>query len=307
MYEYVFLFCIAIVWMVFASVQDIKTKEVSNWLNFSLVALGLAYRLFYSMDNGDYQFFISGVAGFFVFFALSQAFYYSRVFGGGDAKLLMGAGVVLPYSNIVDFAFQGSIFIVLLFFIGGIYSLIFSLFIALKNKAKFTKACLTLFKEINWKLYGLIFFLVFAIVTYGINLVYGFVFIFVFIFLALLFIYLMAVDKSCMYLYIKPKELREGDWIGEDIKINGRKIGKSVHGLSLPEIKLLIKRGKKVLIKQGVPFVPAFLISYIVMLLFFFSGQIFVLLFFRFFSLNFLFLLFFCRLYFFSYFFQIFF
>ena len=49
--------------------------------------------------------------------------------------------------------------------------------------------------------------------------------------------------------------------IGTDVKVQGKWIGKSVHGLSLGEIALLRKHKKLVYIKQGIPFVPAFLFA----------------------------------------------
>lgn len=285
MYEYFFLFVVALIWMIFATVQDLRVKEVSNWLNFSLVGLGLAYRLFYSIQNRDHGFFLLGVLGVFVFFFISQAFYYGRVFGGGDAKLLVGIGAVLPFGNLNELIINGCLFLLLLFFIGAAYSLIASVIFAFRNKRKFLVSFARLNKEFNWRFYSSLFLFVFGIVSYGYKIIYGFVFVFLLFSLSYLFIYLRAVDRGCMIVYVKPRDLREGDWIGEEILIKSKKIGDSVHGLSLLEIKKLIKRGKKVLVKQGVPFVPVFLISYIVMLFFFFSEVDILSLFLRIFQL----------------------
>ncbi len=270
MYEYLFLFAVALIWMIFASIQDLRVREVSNWLNFSLVGIGLAYRLFYSVEIGEYNFFILGLIGVLVFFLISQAFYYGKVFGGGDAKLLVAIGAVLPFNSINEFIVNACLFLLFLFSIGAIYSLIASFIFAFRNKRKFLSEFNKLHKEFNWRFYLLLFLFVFGIVSYGYKISYGLVFVALLLCLSYLFIYLRAVDKGCMIVYVKPRDLREGDWIGEEIKINGRLIGASVHGLSLLEIKKLIKRGKKVLVKQGVPFVPVFLISYIIMLFFFF-------------------------------------
>jgi len=90
MEEYYFLFVLAFVWMIFAVVQDLKTREVANWLNFSLIGFALAYRAFYSSFTGEWMFLGFGFLGFLMFFILAHVFYYSKVFAGGDAKLLMG-------------------------------------------------------------------------------------------------------------------------------------------------------------------------------------------------------------------------
>ena len=285
MYEYLFLFAVALIWMIFASVQDLKVREVANWLNFSLVSIALAYRLFYSIGVENYTFFLSGILGVLVFFLISQAFYYGKVFGGGDAKLLVGMGAVLPFNSLNEFLLQGSFFLLLLFSVGAVYSLIASVMFAFKNKNKFFKSFMKFFKEFDWRFYGLLFLFVFGIVSYGYKVSYGLIFAAVLLTLALLFIYLRAVDKSCMLVYVKPRDLREGDWIGEEIVIKGKEIGNSVHGLSLEEIKKLLKRGKSVLIKQGVPFVPVFLIAYIITLFFFFLEADILSLFLRLFQL----------------------
>ncbi|MDO8564290.1 MAG: prepilin peptidase [Nanoarchaeota archaeon] len=285
MSEYLFLFVIALIWLIFASVQDLKVREVANWLNFSLVSIALAYRLFYSIGVDDYTFFLSGILGVLVFFLISQAFYYGKVFGGGDAKLLVGFGALLPFSSLNEFILQGAFFLLLLFSVGAIYSLIASVIFAFKNKNKFFKSFSKLNREFDWRFYGLLFLFVFGIVSYGYKVSYGLIFVVVLLLLAFLFIYLRAVDKSCMLVYVKPRDLREGDWIGEEIKISGKLIGNSVHGLSLLEINKLIKRGKSVLIKQGVPFVPVFLFSYVIMLFFFFLEVDILALFLRLFQL----------------------
>ena len=51
---------------------DFKTREVSNWLNFSLMGFGLAYRAFYASFFDNWIFFVSGLLGFILFFV----FYY---------------------------------------------------------------------------------------------------------------------------------------------------------------------------------------------------------------------------------------
>src|SRR3989338_1270519 len=139
MEQYYFLFGIGILWMIFAVIQDIKTTEISNWLNFSLIGIGLVYRAFYSSFVKDWIFLVSGLLGFAVFFVLAYGFYYARAFAGGDAKLLMGFGVILPYGDFYELFLAGGIFIFSLFLLGAIYSLVYSIFIVFKKKEKFKK------------------------------------------------------------------------------------------------------------------------------------------------------------------------
>jgi len=69
-------------------------------------------------------------------------------------------------------------------------------------------------------------------------------------------------------------KLTEGDWIVKDVKVDGKRIcGPKDLGISKKQIRQLLRfraRGKirKVLIKEGMPFVPSFLMGFIVTLFF---------------------------------------
>jgi len=97
MIEYYFLYVVALIWIIFATIQDLKTEEIANWLSFSLIAFVLAYRGFYAIWSGSVGFFVYGLLGVLLFTVLAYVLYYARVFGGGDAKLLMGIGGIWPY------------------------------------------------------------------------------------------------------------------------------------------------------------------------------------------------------------------
>ena len=86
--------------------------------------------------------------------------------------------------------------------------------------------------------------------------------------LPFLSIFVVAVEKSCMIKLVSPDKLTEGDWLEKEVKIAGRRIKKSVHGLSIEEIGALRKARKKVWIKEGVPFTPAFLLASGIMVFF---------------------------------------
>ena len=260
MEEYYFLFGLALVWTVFAVVQDIRTREVSNWLNFSFIAVALAYRAFYSLGMGAGKFFVFGLIGFGIFFVLAHAFYYSRIFAGGDAKLLMGYGVILPYTSYWGLIYLSLGFVFVLFFVGAIYSLLYSVRVIFGNRELFKKEFRKKLKKAGY-LVGLVFLACVLSAFFGRVLfmlalaVLGFV---------LLFVYLRALDK-CMVKLKKPSELQEGDWLEESVKVGRKTIKKSVHGLSLAEIGMLEKVGRRVLIKEGVPFTPAFLMTLVIM------------------------------------------
>ncbi|MEK6928482.1 MAG: prepilin peptidase [Nanoarchaeota archaeon] len=267
MEEYYFLFFVAFLYVIFASVQDLRKREVADWLTFSLIVFALAYRAFYSAVEDKYNFFVLGLAGFAFFFVLAHLFYYGKVFAGGDAKLLMGFGAILPLESFGDILINSMVFILILFSSGLIYSLAYSFFIISENKNFFPRAFSKEIREKKYMLYGSVLLFVFffsAIIFYNFP-----VFSIIFSVVPLLYIYLRAFEKSCMIKIVPANRVGIGDWLEKDIVISGRKIRKSVHGLSKEDVKAIRKSGKRVMIKYGVPFVPAFLITHIVMVSFY--------------------------------------
>jgi Flp pilus assembly protein protease CpaA len=73
MIEVIFLLSLAFIWIVFAVIQDLKSKEIANWLNFSLIIFALGFRFFYPFFNGNntlqgFSFFYQGLLGLGIFF-----------------------------------------------------------------------------------------------------------------------------------------------------------------------------------------------------------------------------------------------
>lgn len=273
--EYWFLFALAGVVALFAAVQDWKKTEVANWLNFSFITIAIVYRIFYANFSGNWSFFIYGLVGVGFMFVIANLLYYTKVFGGGDAKLLMGFGAVLPYGSFNGVFVLCLVFLMALFFLGAVYSLVYSLVIALRNRKKFSKLFrerLVSYKKINQKwviaLFGALFFI---IVIFG--EVLGFL---LMLFIALFYFgqaYLMSVD-NLMIVRRKPNELMEGDWLEKEVKIGRRLIKKSVHGLSKNDIEFLKSKKKSVMVKQGIPFVPVFFVTWGFMVYAFLTLQI---------------------------------
>jgi Flp pilus assembly protein protease CpaA len=262
MEEYYFLLGIGLIWTLFAVVQDLKTREISNWLNFSLVVFALGYRGFYSLFTNNWDFFLLGLAGFGYFFVISRLFYYAKIFAGGDAKLFASYGALLPYGQCLNCVFVGAGFIFLLFAGGIVWTLIYSIYLARTRSEKFKNGWKENFKR--WKFLFLISLglsLVFLFLVGGLYWVWITLILFV---LPLLYIYVKAMEVA-LIVRKKPEDLGEGDWLEKGVRVNGVAIETSVHGLSRDEIRLLRRAKKSVLIKEGVPFAPAFLIALIVM------------------------------------------
>jgi len=259
-----FLVLIGFAWIVAASAQDLRKREVWNWLSFSLIAVALSYRAFYAVYNYDLLFFVYGVIGLFIFVILGYALYYARVFAGGDAKLLFGLGAILPFSgSVVSNLMMFGIFIVLLLFAGSFYGLIYSFFLVLGNRKSFSAEFSKQFRK--HKLFAYILFVIALILTIIPIIVGDIIFLLfpiIIFLLPVLYVYGKAIEESCMIQILKSSQLTEGDWLYENVKVGGKTVKPYWEGLSPEELKILRKYRGKIKIKIGIPFVPGFLIAF---------------------------------------------
>ncbi len=269
----VFLWVLALVWIIFATVQDLKTKEIANWLNFSLIIFALGFRFFYSLfSSGEFGFFYQGLIGLLVFFVIGNLLYYGRMFAGGDAKLMIALGPVLPFSlvfleNLKIFV----LFFLIFLFVAAFYSLIFSLVLALKNFKKFRKefgSQLNKNRKITYLvlLLGLLFMILglFEILFFSLGIL-------IFI-IPYFYLYAKAVDETSMIKKIKTNKLVEGDWLYKNLRVGKKFVEAKWEGLKKEDIKAIRKKYKTVLIRQGMPFAPVFLISLLILIYLWGSG-----------------------------------
>jgi hypothetical protein len=261
-----FLIILAIVWIVGAILQDLRRREVDNIWNFSLIGFALAYRFSVMAYNGDYWFFINGLIGLLIFFILGNVFYYSRLFAGGDAKLLISLGTILPlsYNWILNFEIFG-IFILGFLITGSLYVLIWAIFLMFFNLGKFKKEFIK-----QWKTYEKIFLIFFLIVILFIFVIFilGQEFLIILglvvLLFPILFVFAKSIEESCMVKAISPYDLTEGEWLYKDIRVGTQKISANWEGVSKEELRQIKKNYKrKVLIKQGIPFTPSFLFGFL--------------------------------------------
>ena len=198
--ENLFLIVLGFIWIFGAILQDMKRREVDNLWNFSLIFFALAYRCAFSIFSGDYWFTINGFLGVALFLFLGNLFYYSNVFGGGDAKLLIALGAILPLSSnwIINFKLFGWF----LFFIlvgGSIYVCLWAFVLALRNLRRFLRE----FSK-QWRRYKNLFFVSFILFMAWAFSVYVLgqselilVGLIILLF-PLLFVFAKAVEESCM-------------------------------------------------------------------------------------------------------------
>jgi Flp pilus assembly protein protease CpaA len=268
------LLVLAFVWILGAIMQDLRRREVDNLWNFSLIGFALAYRLAISIYIWDYQFVLNGLIGFVVFIILGNLLYYGRVFAGGDAKLLIALGVILPlsYDWVLNFKIFGSF--IFLFLIGGaIYVFIWALVLVFLRFKDFKKEFLKQIRRTKGIFYlSFIFALLWLVISLAFGQpILGILSITIILFPVLL-VFAKSVEEACMIKSLPPSKVTEGDWLYKNIRIGNKVIRAHWEGVSRKELKLIQKKyKKKVLVKQGIPFTPGFLIGLIATLIFWVS------------------------------------
>jgi len=249
------LIVIAAIWLLAASISDLKKREVPDWLSFSLIAIALAVKSAQSIIEWSSSPILTSIVGLAVFFILANLFYYGRLFAGGDAKLLIALGAVLP-----SFALLSNILV-----IGSAYGLLYSCLLAIFNK----KAFLLELKKSSkhFRTLSLLFlFAAFFILIIGLILKFPLLYFFsaiIFIF-PFLYLFVNSVEKAALIKKISPNQLTEGDWLFQDAKAKGKMIKVNFEGLSKNQIAFLKKTRQKVYVKYGIPFIPVFLIAFLI-------------------------------------------
>ena len=262
-----------------SSYTDLKTREVPDILSYSLIFIALGLRILFSFIHGK-EIIISGLLGLFIGFLIAAAFYYSHQWGGADAKLLMGMGAVIgiPLAlNIETLYFF--IFLLALLFIGAFYGLIWMAYLAIKNKEKFWKK----FKS-NIQGYGRIHLAIWIATIFFIILSFKiktFLFLSIFpILLFYVFVFVSTIEQSFFTKWISVKQLTEGDWLIGDVIVHEKTImeKKTIELEDLTILQKFYNQGKlkTVKIREGIPFVPSFLIAYIVFLVFIHYRNLFI-------------------------------
>src|SRR3989344_112685 len=258
---------IALIWLTFATICDIKTREIPDWLNYSLIAIGLGLRFIFSFSDG-FNLFLYGLLGVGISFLFGSAMYYGRQWGGGDVKLLMGMGAMFG-SNIgfdIEIPFFPAL-IINVFIIGAVTGILYAVVLAIVHRKEFIKE----FKKLNLKI--IYFSLGFVTILMILGLFMNSILITLFFSITTLFftsLYLLmgAVEKSCMYKFVNVNRLTEGDLLVRDILHKGKVIvSYKKPGLEKKDIESIKKlKFKTILIKEGIPFAPNFLIGFLILI-----------------------------------------
>lgn len=267
------LYALAFVILSISSYCDIKKREVPDLISYGLILTAISLRAVFAAYLYDASVIINGLIGLGVMVVFAFAMFYSGQWGGGDAKLLMALGAVFGLSY--DIQFQPLLlFLANLLLFGSIYGLAWTSFLFVRSWPKSRHEFVSVLSSkkamvIRIPLYALsVFFFVYAVFvpqTRKLSLLLAIMLPFMFF----LWAYTKVVENVSMLKRVLPPQLTEGDWIAENIVVDNNKIcGPKDLGLSqrqLKELNALYSKGKikTVLIKEGIPFVPSFLLAFI--------------------------------------------
>jgi len=281
MVYYLILTSIALIALIIATITDLKTREVPDWLSYGLISVGLGLNLIFSLIYQNYNIIINSLLGFAFFLIVALIMFYTGQWGGGDSKVLMGLGALIGFNTkFVESPFLVSLLINILL-VGAVYGLLWSFTLVLKNLKNFLKEfkkashSSKAIKSRTYVIFSVILILILAFFNKGTAL--GFLLLALAVIILITFylwIFVKAVEKTCMIKSITPDKLTEGDWIVKNIKYKGKYIcGPKDLGIEKKQIMVLKKlykqnKIKNILIKEGIPFVPSFLIAYIITLFF---------------------------------------
>lgn len=256
-----FLFILFFCGILVASIQDLRRREVDNYVNFFILASGLTYILFSAIYEMNFYIVLMGLLSLGVMFVLANGFYYGRVFAGGDAKLLIAMAALFVAVSWKSTLLNIGLFVLFLMISGAIWGIFYSLIMVFKN---YSEVKMQIKKEIrsSYLKYYLIGGIVLLLLGFFNSL---FLFFSGFVFLGgILFVFAKTVEKAVMIKLIDSRKLREGDWLVDGVKVGKKTIKPDWEGLTKSDLVLLRKINRKIKIKDGIPFVPAFFIAFLV-------------------------------------------
>ena len=277
----IIIIIIALIWLIFTSIQDLKTREVPDWASYSLIIIAFVAAILKSILLKN-TFILISLFGFFLFLILGNLMYYTKQFGGGEVKILAGLGALIPiypggllryFNPNLDLPFF-LILILNIILVGALYSLFYGIYLLMKNKNKieFRKY------RIN-KIYFVISLVLIILQFLFKDPLQRLILVFLALMLILipyLHLFIKILERNVMIKKVPIEKLTEGDWIINNIYHKGKLIyNKNSPGITKQQILLLKKFGiKNVIIKEGLPFIPTFLLALIVSLIF---GNLFML------------------------------
>ncbi len=267
------LISVALIATIIAGWNDLKTREVPDWISYGLIITAFTIRLMESLLSGVWSYFYYAIFGFLAMYVFGMIMFRTRQWGGGDAKLIMGLGVIFatrPYFVPESHMPFLIILVINILLVGAVYGIIFGIWLAWKNRVKFKKVISKLLRQkaiLQLRIITLfvaipLFIISFFFQTMMLRLSSMIVALLLLIY-PYLWTFIKAVENACLLKQLSPSKLTEGDWVEGNVVVKNKVIYKPKNiGIESADIKKLIKaKVKSVLVKDGIPFTPTFLLG----------------------------------------------
>ncbi len=261
-----------------AGIYDLKTTEIHDAFPYAIFLFSL---LFYLVLQKSLV--VMAVKLTCLGLLVGYSLFYAGAWGEGDALLLAAICFSLPllYPSLTSYfkAYIFVLYLLTLFVVGAIYSIIYSVAFALRKKG------LCVFKEsakelLNSKIFLTfsIFGIVLAIFSMYARIFYLLPYIAFIVIFPFLYSFAKYVEKNVFEWYVEIEKLKEGDVLAEDFGIEkfSSKLFVGLTKEDVDEIKKLYKEGKiktevkgMVKIREGVRY--GFSFFFACLLLYFFS------------------------------------
>jgi len=269
---------VSVIVLVIATIIDLNTREVPDYLSIGLIFFAGAYAIVLAFERGSIGPVINSAIGGVVFFGLGALLYYTGQWGGGDAKLITGLGMlngffITGFSLTINNNFIIE-FLLALVVAGGIYGISALAYLSIRHWKKFSGKYKEFGKQnLHFSIMALGMLAVLMVSSIFFTLLYKVLLYTLVLMVGLLYFgwkVSQVVESVILIKEVSPDKLTEGDWIAEDIYYRKKlTVSKKNPGLSMAQIRDLKKKfkNKKIKIKEGIPFVPSFLLAYIILLL----------------------------------------
>jgi Flp pilus assembly protein protease CpaA len=270
---------LALLALIIGSITDIQKREVHDYVSHILIFGAWGFAIIEAIINWDYIILITTGFGFILGMGLAYAMFYLGQWGGGDSKLMMGLGAVIGCNFLSIFGennFWIIYYLLILLFVGAVYGLAWSIGLAIKNSANFMLHVRKYRDDKKLRIFR-IAILLFALLACILIITFiprQFQVLFIGLIAALyitfyLWIFVKIIEESCMIKALPTSKLTEGDWINQEIHHKGKYVtGPKDLGISKKQILLLKKYNiKSVIVKEGIPFIPAMLIAFIILVI----------------------------------------
>lgn len=263
---------VLVIGLLIATLRDLQIREVPDTVSYGLIAFGILGGLILSVLERDVRIFLEHATGFLGAALIGIAMFYTRQWGGGDAKLMMGIGAVVGMSgsNLLLPAF-----LVLLLLSGAVYGMIYTAGLALMHRKRFWKAFTKRLRtrkvhrlRIGLVGTGVVILLLIVFVNLQLKILLGFFLLGLYV-LMYSYLAIKSIEETILLKKYPVGKLTEGDWVAEEVRVRGKVLVPERNtALTKEQIGALKKhRIRTVMVREGIPFVPAFLIAFVLLML----------------------------------------